>query len=41
MSTTWLVRRKDASSKGGFVFMADGSVKKMTADEVKMLKYSN
>lgn len=38
MSTTWLVRRKDASSKGGYVFMADGTVKKMSADEVKQLE---
>jgi hypothetical protein len=36
--TTWLVRRKDASTNGGYVFMADGRTKKMTADEVSKLQ---
>jgi hypothetical protein len=39
-SGTVLAYEKDASTKGGAVLMADGTIKNMTADELKAAKKS-
>ena len=37
MPSTWLVRRKDAATAGGYVFMADGTVQKVAASDMGSL----